>query len=92
MALLDSDSNATIFCNKRYVDEIWNTTEKIDVGMTGGGHLESKQRCNVPLLGEYWFNENSMTNVIALSDMTTKFKVTMDSRIEKSLLYTFQTK
>ena len=55
----------------------------MEVGTNSGGYLESKQRSNGLLLGKHWFNENSMTNVIALSDMTTKFKVTMDSSKEK---------
>ena len=82
--LLDSDSNATIFCNEEYVNEIWDTNQRMELGTNGGGHLESKQKCNVPLLGEHWFNKDSMTNIIALSDMTAKFKVTMDSSKEKA--------
>ena len=82
--LLDSDSNATIFCNENYVDEIWDTDERMEVGTNGDGYLESKQKCNVPLLGEHWFNKNSMTNIIALSDMAAKYKVTMDTSKDKA--------
>ena len=64
----------------------------MEVGTNGGGHLESKQKCNVPLLGEHWFNKDSMTNIIALSDMTAKFRVTMDSSKEKAFLSIFQKK
>ena len=46
-------------------------------GTNGDGLLESKQRCNAPLLEECWFNENSIANIIALSDMTDNFKVIM---------------
>ena len=81
--LLDSDSNATIFFNEDYVDEIWDTNEQMEVGTNGNVHLESKQKCNIPMLGEHWFNKDSMTNIITLSDMTAKFKVTMDSSKDK---------
>ena len=84
MILLDSDSNATIFCNEDYVNKIWDTDDRMEVETNGGGHLESKQKCDVPLLGEHWFDKDSMTNIIALSDMTSKFKVTMDSSKEKA--------
>jgi hypothetical protein len=71
--LLDSDSNATVFCNENYVDKIWDTDERMEVGTNGDGYLESNQKCNVPLLGEHWFNKDSMTNIISLIDMTAKY-------------------
>ena len=85
MILLDSDSNATVFCEKDYVTKIWDTNKYMGVGTNGGGKLISTKKCTIPHLGEHWFNEDSMTNIIALSDMTNKFWVTMDSNIEKAL-------
>ena len=55
------------------------------VGKNGGGKLISTKECTLPHLGELWFIENSMTNVIALSHMTDKFRVTMVSNIENVL-------
>ena len=56
----------------------------MEVGTNGGGCLESTHKCDIPLLGEHWINEDSMTNIISLSDMTSKFKVTMDTSKEKA--------
>jgi hypothetical protein len=60
--------------------------------MTNGGPLMSTQKCEIPHLGECWYNPHSTTNIIALSDMTKKFRVTMDSLKEKALLVHFPNK
>ena len=48
--------------------------------------MVSNQKSKVPLLGEHWFNKDSVTNLIALSDVTSRLKVTMDSSKEKAFL------
>ena len=85
LILLDSDSNTTVFCEKNYVKEIWDVDESMGLGTNGGGSLTSRKKCNIPHLGEHWFNEDSITNIIAMKDMTDKYRVTMDSAVEKAL-------
>ena len=85
LVLLDTDSNATIFCEREYVTDVWDVNESMGVGTNGNGQLISNQKCMVPDLGEYWFNADSMTNIIAMKDMTSKYRVTMDSAVEKAL-------
>ena len=53
---------------------------------TNGGLLNCNQTCTVPQLGECCFNKDSITNIIALSDITDKFRVTMDTANEKAML------
>ena len=69
LIMLDSDSNATVFCEKGYVTKIWDTNKHMGVGTNGGGKLISTKKCTIPYLGEHWFNKDLMTNIIALSDM-----------------------
>ena len=85
LILLDSDSNTTVFCEKNYVNEIWNVDDSMGLGTNGGGSLTSRKKCNIPYLGEHWFNGDSITNIIAIKDMTDKYRVTMDSAVEKAL-------
>jgi hypothetical protein len=73
------------------VTNITNTEEQLEV-ITNGGPLMSTQKCEIPHLGECWYNPHSITNIIALSDMTKKFRVTMDSSKEKALLVHFPNK
>ena len=82
---MDSDSNTTIFCERKYVTEVWNVKECMEVGTNGNGQLVSNQRCMILNLGEHWFNKNSMTNIVALKDMTDRYRVTMDSEKEMEM-------
>ena len=58
----------------------------MNIDTNGGGKLKSKQKCSIPLLGEHWFNEESLTNIISLADMASRFRVTMDTEKDKAFL------
>ena len=83
--LLDTNSNATIFCEREYVTNVWDVDKSMGVGTNGNGQLISNQKFMIPDLGEFWFNEESMTSIIAMKDMTSKYRVTMDSAVKKAL-------
>ena len=53
LVLLDTDSNATIFCKREYVTDVWDVKESMGVVTNGNGQLISNQKCMVPDLGEY---------------------------------------
>ena len=83
--LLDSDSTHTIFCNPEYVSDIVNVEETLNLG-TNGGVLVSNQKCNVAGLGQRWFNNRAIANVISLADMIKVNRVTYDSEKELAFL------
>eukprot|EP00957_Ditylum_brightwellii_P000739 57893-Ditylum_brightwellii.AAC.1 len=83
LVLLDSDYTETIFCNRKYATNI-RPSERSLVLNTNGGIMESNMVCDVPHLGTPWFNEDALTNIIALKDMADKFCVTYDSESERA--------
>jgi hypothetical protein len=53
--------------------------------ITNGGHQDSTKIGDFPNLGEVWFNENSIANILSLADVCTVCRVTMDSHRAKSI-------
>ena len=43
-------------------------------------------------VGEHWFSENSITNVLSLSDVADKYRVTLDTDDEKAFKVYFSRK
>ena len=80
LILLDSDS--TNVCYPKYVTNIRNSAQILDMG-TNGSPLISNQASNVPHLGTYWFNPNSITNIISLNEMADCYRATMDTEKER---------
>ena len=64
---------------------IWDVEETMRVGTNGNVQLTSSKKCVVPDLGEHWFNKELMTNITSMKDMTSKYRVTMDSAVEEAL-------
>ena len=90
--LLDSNSNATIFCNENFVKKIWDTNNSIYVDSNRDGRLACTKQYEVPYLGEHSYNSISMTNIISLSNITNKYKVTIDTEKEKAMVVHFLNK
>ena len=83
LILLDSDSNVTITYNRKYVANVCGTTDTIRVE-TNGDTTTTKQKYFIPDVGEHWFSENILTNILSLSDVADKHRVTLDTDEEKA--------
>ena len=90
--LLDSDSNATMFCNENFAKKIWDADSSVYADSDGDGRLACTKRCEAPCLGEHLRDSNSITNIISLSDATDKHKVTMGTEKEKAMVVHFSNK
>ena len=84
LILLDSDSTNTIFCNEKYVTNIQEAKQPLEI-QTNGGFMKVSKTCKIPLLGTHWFNEEAITNIISLADISEKYRVTMDTAEEKCM-------
>jgi hypothetical protein len=54
--------------------------------ITNGGHQDSDMVGDFPNLGEVWFNEDSIANILSIADVRKVCRVTMDTSHEPALL------
>ena len=74
-------------CNKELVENITacKDTEVTRV-YTNGGHVDYTHKANLQILPfEVFFNESSMANILSLKDVASKFKITMDTSIDRAM-------
>jgi len=81
--LLDNQFTLTIFCNPNMVLYIKNIDQLLDLS-NKGGMLRPTKKCKVPLFGQAWFNHKSITNIISMSELMDKYRVTFVSQKEDS--------
>ena len=82
--LLDSGSSTTAFYNEDYYNTI-KPAEKVEI-KTNGRAMYMNKSCTIPDLGCGYFNKNGLRNIIGLTDMRKKFRVTYDSSKESAFL------
>ena len=78
--LLDSGSSTSIFCNKKYFQVVREAQTQIRIQMNSGSMIASV--CEIPEVGEAYYSDKGMTNIIGLSQMRRKYRITYDSEKE----------
>ena len=82
--LLDSQSTISVFKNPRYLTNIRRSEHTLRA-ITNGGHQDSNMVGDFPNLGEVWYNDESIANILSLADVCKVCRVTMDSSAEAAL-------
>ena len=73
--------------NKNLVENI-NACKDTEVTRvyTNGGHVDYTRKAKLQILPfEVFFNESSMANILSLKDVAFKFKITMDTSIDRAM-------
>ena len=82
--LLDSQSTISVFCNPAMLENI-RKSDRVLRAITNGGHQDSDMISDFPNLGEVWYNERSIANILSLADVRKVCRVTMDSSDDPAL-------
>ena len=83
--LLDSQSTISVFRNLNMLTNL-RESERTLRAITNGGHQDSNMVGDFPNLGEVWYNDKSIANILSLADVRKVCRVTMDSDDEPALL------
>jgi hypothetical protein len=77
--LLDSQSTMDLFCNPRLVNNIHKTNDVMTL-QSNGGQMKVHHKASITSYKhDVWFEKNAITNIIALSNLITQYRVTYDS-------------
>jgi hypothetical protein len=71
MILLDSQSTHSTFYARHLVNNIRDASRPLRM-VTNGGEIIYKQQADLPDYGTVWFNENSIANIISMSEAERK--------------------
>jgi hypothetical protein len=66
--LLDSQSTISEFCNPNMLANIRISPRALRA-LTNGARLDSTMLGNFPNLGEVWYNDQSIANILSLADV-----------------------
>ena len=53
--------------------------------LTNGGIFESHMKGDIANYGSVWFNENSLANILSLSEVRKRCRITMDTDVEPAI-------
>jgi hypothetical protein len=86
MILLNSQSTVDLFCNRKLVSGVWETTDESMTVHGNGGTLSTKIEAHVTNYSDVWFDTKAITNILSLKNVREKFHVTYDSHSKGSFI------
>ena len=81
--LLDSESSIHLFSNKQLMDSVYPSKETLSLS-SNNGHSLVNHKGILNQIGEIWFDERGMTNVLSLGLVQEKYRVTLDTEVENA--------
>ena len=79
--VLDSGSSTSIFCDKEYCQAVRKAQTPMRI-QTNSGSMIASQAYDIPEIGEAYYSDKGMTNIIGLSQLRSKYRITYDSKKE----------
>lgn len=76
--LLDNQSTTDLFCNRKILRNIREVAGKCTV-VTNGGKLVTNLKGTLKGYGDVWYHPKAITNILSLSNVKRKYKITFDS-------------
>ena len=70
--VLNSASSVDLIGNKKFITKIEEAPKPLILG-TNGGELQVKTKATLPNYGKVWFSDSSITNIISLAGMASKY-------------------
>ena len=82
--LLDSQSTISFFHSLNMLTNICRSHHTLHA-LTNSGHQDSHMIGDFPNLGEVWYNKDSITNILSLTEVRKVCQVTMDTNNEPAM-------
>ncbi len=84
--LFDNQLTFNLCCNRKFVNLVRKAMHALNVTSNGGG-LKITEQCKIPGYKFWvWFSENAITNIICLKNLIKIYRVTYDSKVDRTFV------
>jgi hypothetical protein len=82
---LDNQSTVDVFCNGRLLENIRKVNKTMNI-KCNAGVTRTSWVGDLPGYGEVWYNKAGIANILSLSKVEDKYRITYDSAQEKQFI------